>query len=152
VAIITVCAGVCRPLPLPTWWTTRICLLLSGNIKDKESWPKDPDVMYWNDWPVRHPRSVSENRSGFEWPFQFLDCVRLHRLYNQHRLLRRPCQKSKYLTLGPNDEFSDKLLVWCLPGSRLARPTIFPLGKSWRRIRQRMRFCVICLCAIPCYG
>jgi hypothetical protein len=24
-------------------------------IKDKESWPKKPDVMYWKEWPVRHP-------------------------------------------------------------------------------------------------
>ncbi|MEP4077863.1 alginate lyase family protein [Haloferula sp.] len=24
-------------------------------IADKGSWPKEPDVMYWDDWPVRHP-------------------------------------------------------------------------------------------------
>ena len=24
-------------------------------IKDKDSWPKEPDVMYWDDWPVRQP-------------------------------------------------------------------------------------------------
>lgn len=24
-------------------------------IDDKASWPKEPDVMYWEDWPVRHP-------------------------------------------------------------------------------------------------
>ena len=23
-------------------------------IKDKQSWPKEPDVMYWKEWPVRH--------------------------------------------------------------------------------------------------
>jgi len=24
-------------------------------IKDKSSWPYEPDVMYWDEWPVRHP-------------------------------------------------------------------------------------------------
>jgi hypothetical protein len=24
-------------------------------IKDKSTWPLPPDVMYWDDWPVRHP-------------------------------------------------------------------------------------------------
>jgi len=24
-------------------------------IKDKKSWPHEPDVMYWDAWPVRHP-------------------------------------------------------------------------------------------------
>jgi hypothetical protein len=24
-------------------------------IIDKKSWPKEPDVMYWDEWPVRHP-------------------------------------------------------------------------------------------------
>ena len=24
-------------------------------IKDKSSWPLKPDVMYWDEWPVRHP-------------------------------------------------------------------------------------------------
>ena len=24
-------------------------------IKDKKSWPRKPDVMYWDEWPVRHP-------------------------------------------------------------------------------------------------
>lgn len=24
-------------------------------IADKKSWPKEPDVMYWDAWPVRHP-------------------------------------------------------------------------------------------------
>ena len=24
-------------------------------IIDKASWPKPPDVMYWEAWPVRHP-------------------------------------------------------------------------------------------------
>ena len=24
-------------------------------IIDKGSWPLKPDVMYWEDWPVRHP-------------------------------------------------------------------------------------------------
>jgi hypothetical protein len=24
-------------------------------IKDKSAWPLVPDVMYWDEWPVRHP-------------------------------------------------------------------------------------------------
>ncbi|MBD3384370.1 alginate lyase [candidate division KSB1 bacterium] len=24
-------------------------------IKDKSTWPLEPDVMYWDEWPVRHP-------------------------------------------------------------------------------------------------
>ncbi len=24
-------------------------------IMDKESWPQKPDIMYWDEWPVRHP-------------------------------------------------------------------------------------------------
>lgn len=24
-------------------------------VKDKSSWPHKPDVMYWDEWPVRHP-------------------------------------------------------------------------------------------------
>ncbi len=40
-------------------------------------------------------RRLSKNRTGFERPFESLDCVRLYRLYNPHRLLRRPCQRSK---------------------------------------------------------
>ena len=24
-------------------------------IANKSSWPLEPDVMYWDDWPVRHP-------------------------------------------------------------------------------------------------
>jgi hypothetical protein len=24
-------------------------------VKDKESWPYTPDVMYWENWPVAHP-------------------------------------------------------------------------------------------------
>ncbi len=24
-------------------------------IKDKRAWPKPPDVMYYDQWPVRHP-------------------------------------------------------------------------------------------------
>lgn len=24
-------------------------------IKDKSSWPLPPDILYWNEWPVRHP-------------------------------------------------------------------------------------------------
>ncbi|MBT3382236.1 MAG: alginate lyase family protein [Prolixibacteraceae bacterium] len=24
-------------------------------VKDKTSWPYEPDVMYWDEWPVRHP-------------------------------------------------------------------------------------------------
>src|SRR5207249_5716322 len=24
-------------------------------IKDKRTWPKPPDVMYYDQWPVRHP-------------------------------------------------------------------------------------------------
>ena len=24
-------------------------------VKDKSSWPLEPDVMYWEEWPVRHP-------------------------------------------------------------------------------------------------
>lgn len=24
-------------------------------VKNKSNWPYDPDVMYWNEWPVRHP-------------------------------------------------------------------------------------------------
>lgn len=27
-------------------------------ITDKPSWPYDPDVMYWDDWPVRHPAFI----------------------------------------------------------------------------------------------
>lgn len=27
-------------------------------IADKTSWPKEPDVMYWDKWPVRHPSLV----------------------------------------------------------------------------------------------
>ncbi len=27
-------------------------------IIDKKSWPQKPDVMYWDDWPVRHPSLV----------------------------------------------------------------------------------------------
>lgn len=27
-------------------------------IQDKSSWPKKPDVMYWNEWPVRQPSLV----------------------------------------------------------------------------------------------
>ncbi len=28
---------------------------LAPYIADKSKWPKKPDVMYWNDWPVRQP-------------------------------------------------------------------------------------------------
>ena len=28
---------------------------LAPYIADKTKWPKKPDVMYWNDWPVRQP-------------------------------------------------------------------------------------------------
>jgi hypothetical protein len=28
---------------------------LAPFIADKSKWPKQPDVMYWNDWPVRQP-------------------------------------------------------------------------------------------------
>ncbi|VGO16666.1 hypothetical protein PDESU_05257 [Pontiella desulfatans] len=24
-------------------------------VRDKSAWPKEPDVMYWDEWPVRHP-------------------------------------------------------------------------------------------------
>jgi len=24
-------------------------------VLDKSSWPLQPDVMYWDEWPVRHP-------------------------------------------------------------------------------------------------
>jgi hypothetical protein len=24
-------------------------------VKDKSLWPFEPDVMYWDEWPVRHP-------------------------------------------------------------------------------------------------
>mgnify|MGYP007000178686 len=24
-------------------------------IVNKETWPYEPDVMYWKEWPVRHP-------------------------------------------------------------------------------------------------
>ena len=24
-------------------------------IIDKKSWPWEPDIMYWDEWPVRHP-------------------------------------------------------------------------------------------------
>jgi hypothetical protein len=24
-------------------------------VKDKSSWPYEPDVMYWKEWPVRQP-------------------------------------------------------------------------------------------------
>jgi hypothetical protein len=24
-------------------------------IADKKKWPLKPDVMYWNEWPIRHP-------------------------------------------------------------------------------------------------
>ncbi len=27
-------------------------------IVDKASWPKDPDVMYWDEWPVAHPSLI----------------------------------------------------------------------------------------------
>jgi hypothetical protein len=27
-------------------------------IKDKSAWPYEPDVLYWNDWPVRQPALV----------------------------------------------------------------------------------------------
>ena len=27
-------------------------------IQDKASWPKEPDVMYWEDWPVAHPSLI----------------------------------------------------------------------------------------------
>ncbi len=27
-------------------------------IVDKASWPKDPDVMYWEEWPVAHPSLI----------------------------------------------------------------------------------------------
>jgi hypothetical protein len=28
---------------------------LAPYLADKGKWPKSPDVMYWNDWPVRQP-------------------------------------------------------------------------------------------------
>lgn len=28
---------------------------MSPYIKDKQTWPYDPDVQYWNNWPVAHP-------------------------------------------------------------------------------------------------
>lgn len=28
---------------------------MSPYIKDKSQWPYEPDVMYWDQWPVRHP-------------------------------------------------------------------------------------------------
>ena len=28
---------------------------ISPYIKDKSKWPLEPDVMYWDEWPVRHP-------------------------------------------------------------------------------------------------
>ena len=27
-------------------------------IRDKASWPKEPDVMYWEEWPVAHPSLI----------------------------------------------------------------------------------------------
>ena len=24
-------------------------------VLDKKKWPKKPDIMYWNEWPIRHP-------------------------------------------------------------------------------------------------
>jgi hypothetical protein len=31
---------------------------LAPYIADKAKWPKSPDAMYWNDWPVRQPALI----------------------------------------------------------------------------------------------
>ena len=62
-------AGVCQTLSTPEddLWT-----FVSENgrnilqaydfmfpfIQDKAAWPKDPDVMYWDEWPVAHPALI----------------------------------------------------------------------------------------------
>ncbi len=31
---------------------------LAPYLADKTTWPKAPDVMYWNEWPVRQPALI----------------------------------------------------------------------------------------------
>ena len=38
-------------------------------VADKKLWPLDPDVMYWENWPIAHPAyifgSIQFNRTDF---------------------------------------------------------------------------------------
>ncbi len=63
---LDVMAAVCQTLSTPKedLWAFQLpdgrgmakaCAYLYPFIADKKSWPKPPDVMYWDQWPVRQP-------------------------------------------------------------------------------------------------
>jgi hypothetical protein len=63
---LDVMSGVIQLLSRPTddLWTLRVengagyrdaVEYMAPYVKDKSSWPLPPDVMYWDQWPVRHP-------------------------------------------------------------------------------------------------
>ena len=62
-------AGVCQTLSTPEddLWTfvsengrniLQALDFMFPYIVDKAAWPKDPDVMYWEEWPVAHPALI----------------------------------------------------------------------------------------------
>jgi Alginate lyase len=63
---IDIFAGVCQILSTPedNLWTYQLpdgrgmakaMAYIYPFIADKKKWPLKPDVMYWNEWPIRHP-------------------------------------------------------------------------------------------------
>jgi hypothetical protein len=61
---IDIMAGVCQSLAGENLWTYKLpdgrgmaqaMSFIYPFIADKSKWPKKPDVMYWKEWPVRHP-------------------------------------------------------------------------------------------------
>ena len=63
---IDIFAGVCQILSTPTdnLWTyqlpdgrgmARAMAYIVPFIADKKKWPLKPDIMYWSEWPIRHP-------------------------------------------------------------------------------------------------
>jgi hypothetical protein len=66
---LDVLAGVCQVLSRPDddLWTFQLpdgrgigkaLAWMYPFIADKKRWPKKPDVMYWDEWPIRHPALV----------------------------------------------------------------------------------------------
>ncbi|HEY0705853.1 MAG TPA: alginate lyase family protein [Polyangia bacterium] len=63
---LDIMAGVCQILTTPedNLWTFELpdgrgmkkaLAFIYPYILDKKTWPKKPDVMYWDQWPLRHP-------------------------------------------------------------------------------------------------
>jgi hypothetical protein len=66
---LDVISGVCQVLSTPAdnLWTFTLpdgrnmgkaLAFMAPFIADKSKWPKKPDVMYWDQWPIRHPSLV----------------------------------------------------------------------------------------------